>query len=578
MRFLVHGLRIGMVAALAVVVHLGHRQAAVGNATASLEAVPVARVQRLLPSVAAIGGRSAAVAGGLSLLDSAGEPVGVLLQTAPEGNAAIGFSGPTNLLLICDDRLQVVGIDLLASGDTRDHVAAVLRDKAFWQQFVGRPLAALADERRPPRTTAAATLTSLAIAEAISRRLGGTAGASRFAEPPTLADLQTIFPAAGRLEADPGEPAVCRLYDSDGIPLGWALRTSPAADAVIGYQGPTDSVICFDASGVVCGLLVLASYDNEPYVGYVRDDWSFRRLFAGRTFAELAAAEQAAAEVEGVSGATMTSQAVARGVVRAAAAEATRRRDQPQAEVSMLARWVAQIDPPQWGGLGVIVVGLLTGLTRLRGGRFGRLVLPLVVLVYLGFGAGAVLSQAQLWGWAAAGLPRGATVLLFLTAVALVTPITAGRNVYCAQLCCHGAAQQLLAKAVRPQRRRWLTPVRRRLAPMLNRLRWLPPSLVAVAVLVTIFDLPLALVDLEPFDAYLPAVAGRAALLLFCGSLLASCVVPMAYCRYGCPTGALLDQLRLHGRSDRLSGRDGLLGICLIAGIAVVLWREGFHG
>ena len=38
--------------------------------------------------------------------------------------------------------------------------------------------------------------------------------------------------------------------------------------------------------------------------------------------------------------------------------------------------------------------------------------MPIAVLLYLGFGAGALLSQAQLWGWAQAGVPRGAVVLL----------------------------------------------------------------------------------------------------------------------------------------------------------------------
>lgn len=51
---------------------------------------------------------------------------------------------------------------------------------------------------------------------------------------------------------------------------------------------------------------------NEPYVGYVRDDTYFRNLFNGRRPDALAALD--AANVEGVSGATMTSQAAARSL------------------------------------------------------------------------------------------------------------------------------------------------------------------------------------------------------------------------------------------------------------------------
>jgi NosR/NirI family nitrous oxide reductase transcriptional regulator len=290
MRFLIHTIRVAAIVALALFVHLGH-QRKVGRGTAPrLDDVALPRARQFLPQVVAVGGESAAVAGGRDLLDADGAAVGTVLQTSPAGDAAIGFSGPTNLLLVCDADLQVAGIALLSSGDTRDHVAAVLRDEAFWQQFVGRPLATLAGGQPRIQTTASATLTSLAIAEAISRRLGGDAARSRFGPSPTLADLQAIFPAATRLEVDPGEPAVARLYDADDIPLGWSLRTSPAADNVIGYQGPTDTVVGFDPGGQVTGLLVLDSFDNEPYVGYVRDDWSFRKLFAGRTFTELAGA------------------------------------------------------------------------------------------------------------------------------------------------------------------------------------------------------------------------------------------------------------------------------------------------
>ncbi len=577
MRLLIHTLRVAVLVVLALLVHRGHQRRAKATATPDLKATAIATLQRFLPEVAAVGGPSPAVEGGRELLDAQGEAVGTALQTSPAGDAAIGFSGPTNLLLVCDNELQVAGVALLSSDDTRDHVAAVLRDEGFWRQFVGRPLFALADNQQPARTTASATLTSLAIAEAISRRLGGTKARSRFAEPPTLADLQRIFPQAARLAVDPGDPAVGRLYDADDIPLGWTLRTSPAADDVIGYQGPTDSVVGFDATGRVVGLLVMRSFDNEPYVGYVRDDWSFRKLFAGRTFADLAGAEPGLAEVEGVSGATMTSQAVARGIVQAVTAEAARRQQEGRSLVATLTAWTAGVEGPQWGALVVIAAGLVTGFTRLRGGRFGRLVFPIVVLVYLGFGAGAVLSQAQLWGWAAAGLPQGATVLLFLTAVAVLTPVTTGRNIYCSRLCAHGAAQQLLAKAIRPQRRQRLARVRRRLVAVLQRLRSLPAGLLGVAAVATIFGLPLSLVDLEPFDAYVPAVAGSMALVLFVVSLLASCLSPMAYCRHGCPTGALLEQLRLHGRSHRLGWRDGLLCLCLLAAVVVNLWPEGFR-
>jgi NosR/NirI family transcriptional regulator, nitrous oxide reductase regulator len=557
-----HAVRVAVVAAIAWLVHAEHVRYVGRQSAADVAGLPVSRLQRHLPAAAAIGGPSDAVAGGCELLDTAGERVGTMLRTSPAGDAAIGFSGPTDLLIVCDRDLRVAGMEVLSSRDTRDHVHAVERDAAFWQSFRGKSLEELAC-LKPDKAhaVAGATLTSLAIQEALVRRLGGSAAAGRFADVPRLADLQLIFPAAVRIEPDPGDPAVIRVLAASDIPLGWALRTSPSADRVIGYQGPTDAVVGFDSAGRVCGVAVLASYDNEPYVGYVRDDAAFRGVYRGMTVDEVAGIDPGSTGVEGVSGATMTSQAVAAGIVRAVRQHAEQRGRQPSSSWASLVR---SIDGPQWGALGVIAAGIVTAFTGLRGSWFGRLTLPIAVLAYLGFGAGALLSQAQVWGWAQAGVARGAVVLMALTLAALVLPITTRRNVYCSHLCAHGAAQQLLVRFVKPKRSfpEWLKPV----------LVVLPWALLALAILASLLHWPLNLVDLEPFDAYLPAVAGIAAIALFAVSLIASSFYPMAYCRHGCPTGALLDHLRLHRRADRFSWRDGVLLGCLAIAAAVHWW------
>ena len=556
-----HAARLAVVAALVWLVHAEHRGFLARQTGADLASLPVDRIRRHLPEAAAIAGDAKAIAGGRDLLDAAGDRVGTIFKTSPAGDAAIGFSGPTDLLVVCDADLRVAGVEILSSRDTRDHVAAIERDERFLASFRGTSLddlAALATAKSD--AVAGSTLTCLAIAEALSLRLGGSAAGSRFAAGPTLDDLRKIFPAAVAIEPDAGDPAVIRVQAADRIPLGWALRTSPAADRVLGYQGPTDAVIGFDTQGRVAGVAVLATFDNEPYVGYVRDDRAFRRVYRGMTLAELAGLDPEATGIEGVSGATMTSQAVAEGIVRAARAHAAT----PATGRSWLAGLTRDLDGPRLGALGIIAVGIVTAFTRLRGTWFGRLALPLAVLAYLGFGAGALLSQAQAWGWAQAGVPRGAVVLLALAAAAVVLPATTRKNVYCSHLCAHGAAQQLLVRFAKPKR-----SVPKRLRPWLAALPW---ALLALAILVTVFHLPLALVDLEPFDAYLPTVAGTAALVIFALSLVASACYPMAYCRHACPTGALLDHLRLNSRSDRFTWRDALMLACLAAAILAHWW------
>jgi NosR/NirI family transcriptional regulator, nitrous oxide reductase regulator len=564
---LAHALRVAVVAAIAWLVHAEHQRFVTRQAAVDLADLPIARVQRYLPEAAAVGTDSNAVLGGRDLLAADGAGVGTIFHTSPAGDAAIGFSGPTDLLVICDADLRVAGVEVLSSRDTRDHVQAIERDQSFFRSFVGRSLDEIATLKPAKEdAVAGATLTSLAITEALVLRLGGAAATSRFETSPALADVQIVFPAADRVEPDASDPAVIRVTDREAIPLGWILRTSPVADRVIGYQGPTDAIIGFDAEGRVCGVAVLASFDNEPYVGYVRDDAAFRGVYRGMTIEQVAGLDPGETGVEGVSGATMTSQAVAEGLVRAAQA----RRDAEASGgaaatvVGAIAAIVRGIDGPQWGALGVIAAGIVTGFTRLRGTWFGRLALPIAVLAYLGFGAGALLSQAQVWGWAQAGIPRGAAVLLALAVAAIALPVTTRRNIYCSHLCAHGAAQQLIVRLVKPKR-----SVPAALRPWLAFLPWV---LLALAILTAALHLPLGLVDIEPFDAYLPTVAGVAALTIFGVSLAVSCVIPMAYCRYGCPTGALLDHLRLHGRADRFTWRDGVMLGCLAVAAAAHWW------
>jgi len=558
-----HAARLAVVAAIAWLVHVEHVAFLGRQQGADLTSLPIDRIRSYLPDAATIGGDSNAVAGARDVLTDSGERVGTIFKTAPAGDAAIGFSGPTDLLVVCDADLRVAGVEILSSRDTRDHVAAIERDPRFLASFRGKSLdelATLAAGRVD--AVGGSTLTCLAIAEGLSLRLGGSAGTSRFDAAPTLADLRKIFPDAEAIEPDAGDPAVIRVLAADRIPLGWALRTSPAADRAIGYQGPTDAVIGFDAQGKVVGVAVLATYDNEPYVGYVRDDRAFRRVYRGMTFEELAGIDPGDTGVEGVSGATMTSQAVARGIVLAV--QARREASAAGGNHSSLATIMRDLDGPRLGALGVIAAGIVTAFTRLRGMWFGRITLPLAVLAYLGFGAGALLSQAQLWGWAQAGVPRGAVVLAALAAAAALLPATTRKNVYCSHLCAHGAAQQLLVRFAKPRR-----SIPAAVRPWLTALPW---ALLALAILTAVLHLPLNLVDLEPFDAYLPTVAGIAALVIFAVSLVASAVWPMSYCRHACPTGALLDHLRLNSRSDRFTWRDGVMLACLAAAVLAHWW------
>ena len=117
--------------------------------------------------------------------------------------------------------------------------------------------------------------------------------------------------------------------------------------------------------------------------------------------------------------------------------------------------------------------------------------------------------------------------------------------------------------------RRWRVALPKELAAGM---RWLPPLLLALVVAISMLVLPIDLADLEAFDAYLIRSAGVATIVIAIAGLVASLFIPMAYCHYGCPTGALLNFIRGHGRADRFGRRD-MAGALLVALAAVVAWK-----
>ena len=572
MRILIHTTRLSMFAGIITCLFFS----SAGTPTQrplSLTTVPLECIQDALPTAVDFGGPSQTVQGAVELTNGLGEPVGYCFQTAPMSNAIVGFSGPSNLLIVCNRHNSICGISILSSSDTRDHVISVRKDNSFWEQFLGEKLDVIKKMSHANyQTTAGATLTSHAMVESISHRLGGTGRSTRFTVQPTLPDIQKIFPQADHLRFDAGDASVINVYNAGDIPLGWALRTSPAADSMIGYQGPTDTLVGFDTTGTVIGLCVLQSFDNEPYVGYVRDDRHFKSHFIGQTFESLSKNDQHSPFTEGVSGATMTSQAIAEAIITAA--HSAHKTQSTSSFVQQLSSRLRAIDGPQWGALLVILCGLVIGFTRLRGHWVGRIAFPLVVFTYLGFGAGALLSQAQLWGWATHGIPQAAPVLLLLSIIAIVTPATTGRNLYCTQLCAHGAAQQLLKISMPNRQGGIVSRLRTRIAPILKQLRWLPWTLFILCLLITVLDAHIPLVDFEPFDAYLPTVAGTAAIVIFILSLAVSSVSPMAYCRHACPTGALLSFVRVNHNSFKVTWQDGILCGCFLLAV-VTAWSSG---
>ncbi len=377
--------------------------------------------------------------------------------------------------------------------------------------------------------------------------------------PITLEEVRSLIPKAATLRPDAGERAGIFVSDDAGQPLGYVLRTAPVSDSIIGYRGWTESLVAFDPALKVVGVRIRSSQDTRDHVADVAEDRFFlKRTWTGKTWDEVAGKSPEEAGIEGVSGASMTSMAMAEGIMQRLRAADSALAMKPQPLTFRAA---------DYGLIAVIVAALALAFTGTYGHKWIRRAFQILVIVYVGFLTGNLLAQSLIVGWAQSGVPwRSAPGLVLLLAAALAVPWATRKPLYCQQLCPHGAAQELLSRLAP---KRWRITLRPDFA---RGLRWLPGLLLAFVVTISVLVLPIDLAHLEPFDAYVLQSAGVATIAIAVLGLVASLFVPMAYCHYGCPTGALLEFIRSHGRADRFGRRD-VTALLLLALAALLSWK-----
>lgn len=374
--------------------------------------------------------------------------------------------------------------------------------------------------------------------------------------PITLEEIRALLPAADRIDVDHSPRGGLFVLDEAGATIGYALRTSPTCDHMIGYCDMTDTLAVLDQEQQVVGIRIRRSGDTIAHAADVKDDEYFMTLWDGLDWNEIAGRTPRELEIEGVSGATMTSMNVAETLH-------TRFREALEQE--------AKPQPVQFGTrdaalIAVILIAIAMSFTRLRGWKWTRRAFQVALIGYIGLVNGDLIAQSLLMGWTTAGVAwHLAPGVALLVVAALVLPWATRRPVYCAQICPHGAAQELLGRVL---------PYKLRIPPHVARwLKQLPLVLLAAVLFAVMLQLPVDLASVEPFDAYVFRTAGWATIAIAGIGLLFALFVPQAYCKYGCPTGAVLEMVRSHGRADRFNGRD-LTAALLLAMVFFMHWQH----
>lgn len=315
----------------------------------------------------------------------------------------------------------------------------------------------------------------------------------------------------------------------------FVVNTKPLAKDVQGYGGPVPLKIHIKDGRV-------AAVEAEPNAE--SPDFFNRAKELLNHWQNKSVDEAMSEEVDAVSGATFSSRAIIANMQRGLAYAKQHGQWGEDGSVGALGTSASPIEGGSAGAHGTSIPSIVALIAVLLGAvvplfynnRRLHLVQLAVNVVVLGLWTGTFVSYTLFLRIFAGGVSLStigalAAPLLMLI-VALIYPLAGRSGHYCANICPFGSAQELAGKLSRRKLR--ITPRVLKLLSVLRNLLWG----VLMALLLT--GTCTAWIDYELFTAFLYSSASVWVTVLAALFLVLSVWVPRPYCRFVCPTGALV--------------------------------------
>ena len=318
----------------------------------------------------------------------------------------------------------------------------------------------------------------------------------------------------------------------------FVVSTKPLAKDVQGYGGPVPLKIHIK-DGRVAAVEAEPNAESPDFFNRAKtllNHWQGKEVD-----------EALAEEVDAVSGATFSSKAIIANMQRGLAYAKQHGQWGEDGSVGALGTSAPPIVGGEDGSVGALetgaspivalVVVLLGAVVPLfYNNRRLHLVQLAVNVVVLGLWTGTFVSYTLFLRIFAGGVSLSAigalAAPLLMLIVALIYPLAGRSGHYCANVCPFGSAQELAGKLSRRKLR--ITPRVLKLLSVLRNLLWG----VLMALLLT--GTCTAWIDYELFTAFLYSSASVWVTVLAALFLVLSVWVPRPYCRFVCPTGALI--------------------------------------
>lgn len=337
-----------------------------------------------------------------------------------------------------------------------------------------------------------------------------------------------VLPQAERFEySNNGLITAYATVDGEEQVIGYAMTGSAT-----GYGGLVTMLVATDPAGTVTAVTVLEHGETPNFFRQLeRNEYydQFIETNYGNSF-------NLGSEIDGVSGATLSAEAVAssiRQAVRGIAGSALVGVELPP-----------DLRPVNFGAPEIALIGLFVVsffLHRLRHQpaikKYGRLAVLLTGLIVLGFIFNKPFTLSNVVTLLSGVWPDWHTNLYWFILVGGIILITSiqGKNPYCSWFCPFGAAQELLgsisgAKPYQPRK-------------LYNRLRWVQRSLSFTAIALGLALRQPGAISYEPFGALFGLQGSWSQWVLLFLILFGSLVIYRPFCNYICPLDPVVDYI-----------------------------------
>ncbi len=328
------------------------------------------------------------------------------------------------------------------------------------------------------------------------------------------------------------------IYNSKGNLEFYILLTSPYCDNIRGFGGSVPFAIIVNNSDKIIGLHLLNHYETQSWIDKLNNNNFFD------TWNGLDIQSAITKNIDAVSGATMTSEAVIESISRRLSEY---KKVEEEKKKRILYKDLGVIIP-----LIVIIFALLSFLYPKKMAKL-RIWLLLASVGVLGFWQADFLSMALLSNWLINGMSVMQNIVLFtILVLSILIPLIKNKPFYCQYVCPYGAAQELAGKIKIKN-----IVLNNKTVKILNPIKYI---LLFIITLIIVLKIDVSLENFEPFSAFQFRFASAVVLTIALVMLVLSFFNNKPWCKFFCPTGALFSMLRgKSGKTNLLAFGIGLI-------------------